>query len=99
MACFKEAQLWLGFDLLFIMDKSMEVAENINQNCSQECISLATSTEFDWQPKSRSVLTDCKHPAETLALLSPSLSPGVSLVLPTRTAQFHRLRKNNNDKS
>lgn len=97
MACFKEAQLWFGFDLLFIMGKF--IAENINQNCSLEGNSLATSTEFDGQPKSRSVLIDCKHPAETLALLSPSLFPGVSLILPTRTAQFHRLRKNNNNKS
>lgn len=34
MAYFKEAQLWFGFDLLSIMGRSMEDAENMNQNRS-----------------------------------------------------------------
>lgn len=52
MACFKEAQLWLGFDLLFILGKSMDIAENINQNDSDAHASLATSVGLGQQPES-----------------------------------------------
>lgn len=50
MACFKEAQLWLGFDLLFILGKSTDIAENINQNDSDAHASLATSVGLGQQP-------------------------------------------------
>lgn len=52
MAFFKEAQLWFGFDLLFVLGKSMDIAENINQNDSNAHASLATSMGLGQQPES-----------------------------------------------
>lgn len=62
MACFKEAQLWFGFDLLSVMGKSVDIAENINQNYSDERTSLATSMGLGQQPRSLTVLADCESP-------------------------------------
>lgn len=85
MACFKEAQLWFGFDLLSIMGKSRDIAENINQNYSDERTSLAISMGPSQQPKSLTILAGCEDPENRWPRC---LSPRVSLLLPTRTAEL-----------
>lgn len=87
MAYFKEAQLWFGFDLLFIMGKSMEIAENINHNYPDECTSLALSAGLGQQPESVTIW-QAKSTLQKHWSCFLSVSPDLSMLLPTRTAEL-----------